>query len=202
MATSNGASSFLILAPSWVLMFVVAAAGRAQEATFALSSRVQAAVIQSALKELETRAAGARTQLVPLRVVLAESDKPPDPGAPGRVGLVTVIDYASAASWMVSVAPDTLRVLEVRGLSGRPQSSPEERARAEAIAKRDSQVARLLDAKAYLIGGFVVDAPDGAPRVGRYLEYHVGSADHRTIVLELIIDVASEKIVGKRESGP
>ena len=65
-------------------------------------------------------------------------------------------------------------------MKGRPQSSPEEREDAIALIRKDTEVAPLLAAGTHIVGGFVVDAPQGQPPQGRYLEFHVAPAATRS----------------------
>lgn len=182
-----------------IVLLLASGVAEAQE-SLQLSSDVRAAVIKSALEGLRQRAPAVPTRFVPLRVALTEAEKVDGRAGPKLVASVIVVDYSSSVGWAVAVAPDTSKVLDVTRLPGRPQSSPAERTRAETIVAGDPQVARLLAQNGYVIGGFVVDSPEGAGKGGRFLEYHVGSADHRSILLEVIVDLAAEKVVARRES--
>jgi hypothetical protein len=131
--------------------------------------------------------------------VASEDEKTSDGQLGRRLAKVVFLNYGTGAAFAVVADADTRQVLEVQPMRGRPQSSREERAEARALVEQDPALGPLLRQGAVLEGGFVVDPPPGTPTVGRYLEFHVLSADRTRFEREVIVDVASQRVVASRE---
>ena len=162
-----------------------------------LSAEQRRTLLQSALKD-ERVVAFAKGQRV--RALSVSTEEVEKDGEPSVVAVAVVVNYGTGQAVRVRMAPDTGRVESVEPLPGRPQSSAEEREEAETILKGASDVAPLLSGNAILRGGFVVDAPAGAPATGRYLEYHIVTPDGRSFVAEVIVDLAAKRVAQVRRA--
>jgi hypothetical protein len=107
---------------------------------------------------------------------------------------VLVVSYGTSQGAHAFVDAETRQVVRVRIIRGRPQSSEVERQEAERRIRATPAVAPLFRAGAYVVGGFAVDAPPGEPKAGRYLEFHIGSSDRKTILRKAVVNMATGKV--------
>ena len=131
--------------------------------------------------------------------VAPEEEKTVDERPGRRLAKVVFVNYGTGAVFTVVADAATLQVLDVQLMRGRPQSSEDERAEARVLIEQDPTLGPLLRQGAVLDGGFVVDPPSGAPPTGRYLEFHVLSADRTRFEREVVVDLASQKVITSRE---
>jgi len=110
-----------------------------------------------------------------------------------ELATVTLVRYVDGRGVRALVEVGSRRVRSIQMIPGRPQSSEEERVEAEGLISRDPSIARLLRSGGYLVGGFAVDPPAGSGP-GRYLEFHVGAGDHRSLLAEVFINMANGEL--------
>lgn len=124
-----------------------------------------------------------------LRVFIDEA-KREDEKARAPEAIVTFVSYASGTGVQARVDVSNGKVVEVVRLAGRPQSSEEERAEARKLILKDPAIRAALDSGGYIEGGFVVDAPEGSRKPGRYLEFHVVERKRPKFIQEVIVDLS------------
>lgn len=129
----------------------------------------------------------------PLRVYIAE-EKHEDGEARAPEAIVTFASYASGTGIRVRVDLSGKKVTEVARLPGRPQASEEERAEARKLILKDPAIRAVVDQGGYIEGGFVVDAPEGSKKLGRYLEFHVVAKARPMRIQEVIVDLSVGRI--------
>lgn len=124
-----------------------------------------------------------------LHVYCAERDK-----ESRRSALITVV-YNYSANVAVRVAFDAAsrELVASDTLTGRPQTSAEEREEAFGLVREKADGANFV-----LEGGFVVDPPEGAPREGRYVQVQVLSSDRWTLREFVTVDLSRGAIVARR----
>jgi hypothetical protein len=185
----------------WPLAYLLATAAltaaQAPKTVQPLSADQRRTLLQAALKD-ERVVAFAKGQRV--RALSVSTEEVEKDGEPSVVAVAVVVNYGTGQAVRVRMAPDTGRVESVEPLPGRPQSSAEERQEAEAILKVSAEITPLLSGNAVLRGGFVVDPPAGAPATGRYLEYHIVTADGRSFVAEVVVDLAAKRVAQVRRA--
>jgi hypothetical protein len=139
--------------------------------------------------------------LRPLSVFI-EEEKQDDGKAAAPEAIVTLVSYRSGKGVQARVSLSSGEVIEIRRLAGRPQASEEERAEAQELILHDPVVRRVLDQGGYVVGGFVVDAPSGSEKPGRYLEFHVVARDRPKLIQEVIVDLSARRVAAVRSEDP
>ena len=134
----------------------------------------------------------------PVSVVPQQVEKD---GEPAIVAIVTFVNYGTGEALRVTLDPVTGLVQASEPLKGRPQSSTEEREEARQLLQKAPEVADLLKAQNRVEGGFVVDPPTGQPAIGRYLEFHIVTADGQKFIAEVVVDLARSRVAGIRRQG-
>jgi uncharacterized protein (TIGR02246 family) len=134
-----------------------------------------------------------------IRVLRAAEDASQDaekaPGGPKRkLASVVVFDYTAGQAMHVTYDVARGEVLREKKLSGRPQSSEEERREAEGILKKDGELAALFREGAQVEGGFVVDAPANNEATNRYLQFQVQARDRERILRLAVVDLTARKV--------
>ena len=156
-----------------------------------LTAAERSAIVATVLTRTEVATLAAKpSELRALSVVPAEApDKKDTASEAGRFAQVLVIAKGRTGAMRLLVSVPDARVLSSERLPGRPQSSAAEREEARRI---------LADAGstggAPIEGGFVVDPPRGAPAEGRYLEFHLLSADRSRILHQLTVELWTGKV--------
>lgn len=124
-----------------------------------------------------------------LRVTCEEREK----DAPRTVAIAYVVGYETGAAAEVTLDATDFRTIDVRKLSGAPQSSEEEREEARAIVREKRNVAANLAIE----GGFVVDPPPGAPP-GRYLVFLISAPKRGASIEEVVVDLTRRTVTPRR----
>jgi hypothetical protein len=108
---------------------------------------------------------------------------------------VTLVNYNSGKAYRVSVDRNTGAIARQEELSGRPQTSLEERQEAKKIISSDLEYGRLLASEAVLEGGFAVVPPANSNPNHRYVQIQVLSSDRRSFLSIVTVDLTIGKIV-------
>jgi hypothetical protein len=162
------------------------------------SAEQRRALAQKAAAAERVAATAKGQRLRALSVVPQQVEKD---GQPAIVAVVTFVNYGTGSGLRVMLDPVTGLVQASEPIKGRPQSSAEEREEARQLLQKSPEIAELLKAQARIEGGFVVDAPAGQPAAGRYLEFHVVTADGQKFLAEAIVDLARSQVAGIRREG-
>jgi len=160
------------------------------------SAEEQRALAEQAVGSDKLRALARGQRLRALRVFPEQVEKD---GEPAVVAVAILVNYGTGEALRVRLDPGTRQVDDVVPLKGRPQSSSEEREEARDLLAKAKEAAPLMTAGARIEGGFVVDPPGGEPQ-GRYLEFHVVTADGRTFLAEAIVDLAGGRVAALRRA--
>jgi hypothetical protein len=112
-----------------------------------------------------------------------------------------VFNYTKGKAFRVSIDPQTGKVTQQTEVTGMILSSPEEREEGRKIVLAFAEHAKFAKAGALAGGGFAVQTPKGleATKVPhRYLEYHLTSADHKTLERVVIVDLSDKKVASSK----
>jgi hypothetical protein len=154
-------------------------------------AKLDAAVLQH--PKVVALAGGQRVRVLGLRAT--ETTKDENQTSPESLSAeLFLVKYTDNKGIRVRVNVETLAVQDVIETKGRPQSSGEEQKEAQELIGRDTKLGKLLRAGSRAVGGFVVDPPIGTPREGRYLEYHIASADGRQLQHKVFVNLASSRL--------
>ena len=134
-----------------------------------------------------------------LTVALATTDK----SATGllaerRIAQVVIFNYSVGKATRLLVDSSNGEILREEAVRGRPQSSEEEIQEAIRIVRQDREVARLLQEKGVIEGGFVTDGPPGTKPEHRFLQLQVLSSDRLSLLRVIVVDLTDAKIVLSR----
>jgi hypothetical protein len=133
-----------------------------------------------------------------LTVTLASDDKAPVRVAERRIAQVVLFNYTSGGSTRLLVDASSAEVLSEEPIRGRPQSSEEEIQEAIGIIRQDREVARLLQERGVIEGGFVVDGPPRAKPDHRFLQLQVLSSDRLRLQRVVVVDLTDRTIALSR----
>jgi hypothetical protein len=111
-----------------------------------------------------------------------------------RVARVVVVDYAGGQATRLLVDAATAEVLTQQPIRGRPQASEEEKQDAIKIIRQEPELARLLDGKAIIEGGFLVDGPRNSPARHRFLQVQLLTADRTHLQRTVLVDLTAGTI--------
>jgi hypothetical protein len=109
-----------------------------------------------------------------------------------------LFNYTKGKAYRVDLDPQTGKVLRQEEVQGMILSSAEERAEGKKLAEAFPDHAKLVKAGGHVEGGFVVQPPKGLGATAvphRYLEYHLTSADHKTLERVITVDLSEKKVV-------
>jgi hypothetical protein len=112
-----------------------------------------------------------------------------------------VFNYTKGKAFRVDLDPQTGKVLRQEEVQGMILSSREERAEGKKLVADYAEHAKLIKAGSLVEGGFAVQTPKdiAATKVPhRYLEYHLTSADNKTLERVVIVDLSDKKVVSSK----
>jgi hypothetical protein len=165
----------------------------------AFSKHEQDQIAAKVLEDPDIKRSLSGHQLEALRVVKQLGEVKPSKLAPSsKLAEVLVFDHTTGKSERVLFDPDRNRLLRREPVQGSPSPSEQELAEAEGIASAEPVVARLLKEGCQLTGGFLADAPAGAPPAHRYMQMQVLSPDHKQIQRMVMVDLSTNSIATSR----
>ena len=138
--------------------------------------------------DVRTRTAGHR--LAGIRATTASTTSAS--GESRTIITLVLFDHTALETRRVSIDAVTNALIADEVLAGHPQRSPEELAEAESIVRQDEELRRLLDRGAVLDGGFIVGDPGGSRR--RLIQFKLVSADRRTLLRTITVDLTAQRI--------
>ena len=118
---------------------------------------------------------------------------------PRHTIITTQFDYASGKTWRIVTDANDGKVLREELLPGRAQSTRREVERAISIIAKDPALQVLLSRGAQTEGGFIIDGPSGQPADHRYIQIRVLSADRRTLLRVVVVDLSAGIVALVRE---
>jgi hypothetical protein len=168
----------------------------ARPSEFSISSNERARIIDEILSNPQVIEGTRNQRLRVLSVTLASPEKQGDSRvfATQELSQAIIFNYSTGKASRLLVDRNTNEVIGEEVLPGRPQSSVEELQQATRIIQGNPQLAQMLQGGSVLEGGFVVDAPPGAPVNNRYVQIHVLSGNRRQIQRVVIVDLTSNTI--------
>lgn len=119
---------------------------------------------------------------------------------PNHTVLTIAFDHATGKTSRIVADEASGKVLREESLPGRPQSNRQERDQAISIIADDPTLQFLLFNGAQTEGGFIVDGPSDHPPDHRYIQIRLLSADRRTLLRVVIVDLSAAAVASVRES--
>src|SRR5262249_25457538 len=116
-------------------------------------------------------------------------------------GQALVFNYTTGKAFRVHVDAQTGKVTGQVEVKGAINSSAEEREEGKKLAEGYKDHADLMKKGGHVVGGFLTGPPKGTPATTvphRYLEYHLTSADRRTVERVIIVDLSAKKVVSSK----
>lgn len=109
-----------------------------------------------------------------------------------------IFDYATGTASRIVLDASRRKLLREQTLPGRPQSSPKEFQKAIEIISRERKLSHFLTSGAVPEGGFIVDGPPDYPSQDRYIQIRLLSADRRSLLRLVLVDLTRGAVVSDR----
>ena len=117
-----------------------------------------------------------------------------------RLAQVVLFNYTLGKATRLLVDASNAEVITEESLRGRPQSSAEEIQEAIKIIRQERTLARLIDERGVLEGGFIVDAPRGSPPNHRFIQMQLLTPDRLSVQRLIVVDLTAGTIASARAS--